>query len=115
MIRPLFGSANLQFRKPVEKVTIASLQQMKRDGKKMVGVVAWDFQIAKIADRIGVEIVSVGDSVGINLWGHGSPLEVTVEEMIIVCKAVRRGTHRAITCAGSRKAENVGPSGVRAI
>jgi 3-methyl-2-oxobutanoate hydroxymethyltransferase len=80
----------------VDKVTIPALQQMKRDGRKIVGVVAWDFQIAKIADRIGVEIVSVGDSVGINLWGHDSPLEVTVEEMIIVCKAVRRGTQRAI-------------------
>src|SRR5947199_85846 len=48
---------------------------MKRDGRKIVGVVAWDFQIAQIADRAGVEIVSVGDSVGINLRGHASPLE----------------------------------------
>jgi 3-methyl-2-oxobutanoate hydroxymethyltransferase len=80
----------------VDNVTIPALQQMKRDGKKIVGVVAWDFQIAQIADRAGVEIVSVGDSVGINLWGHASPLEVTMDEMIIVCKAVRRGTKRAI-------------------
>src|SRR5437867_6024720 len=69
---------------------------MKRDGRKIVGVVAWDFQIAQIADRAGVEIVSVGDSVGINLWGHASPLEVTMDEMLIVCKAVRRGTKRAL-------------------
>jgi 3-methyl-2-oxobutanoate hydroxymethyltransferase len=69
---------------------------MKRDGRKIVGVVAWDFQIAKIADRVGVEIVSVGDSVGINLWGHATPLEVTMDEMAIVCKAVRRGTQRAL-------------------
>src|SRR6185436_7579484 len=69
---------------------------MKRDGRKIVGVVAWDFQIAQIADRVGVEIVSVGDSVGINLWGHATPLEVTMDEMLIVCKAVRRGTQRAL-------------------
>jgi 3-methyl-2-oxobutanoate hydroxymethyltransferase len=80
----------------VDKVTIPALQAMKRNGQKVVGVVAWDFQIAQIADRVGVEIVSVGDSVGINLWGHATPLEVTMDEMLIVCKAVRRGTKRAL-------------------
>ena len=80
----------------VDKVTIPALQQMKRDGRKIVGVVAWDFQIAQIADRAGVEIVSVGDSVGVNLWGHENELEITLEEMMVVCKAVRRGTKRAL-------------------
>jgi 3-methyl-2-oxobutanoate hydroxymethyltransferase len=47
--------------------TIPKLQQMKRDGRKIVGVVAWDYQIAQIVDRVGVDIVSVGDTVGINL------------------------------------------------
>jgi 3-methyl-2-oxobutanoate hydroxymethyltransferase len=69
---------------------------MKRDGQKSVGVVAWDYQIAAIADRAGVDFVSVGDSVGINLWGHSNPLEITIEEMLIVCKAVRRGVTRAL-------------------
>ncbi len=79
-----------------EKVTVGALQRMKRDGRKIVGVVAWDYQIATIADRTGVEIVSVGDSVGVNLWGHRSPLEVTLAEMLIVCRAVRRGVSRAL-------------------
>src|SRR5262245_31077134 len=78
------------------KITIADLQQMKRDGKKSVGVVAWDFQLARIADRAGVDFVSVGDSVGVNLWGHDDPLQVTMDEMLIVCKAVRRGVERAL-------------------
>lgn len=77
-------------------VTIPALQQMKRDARKIVGVVAWDFQMAQIVDRAGVDIVSVGDTVGINLWGHPNPLEVTVDEMIVVCKAVRRGVTRAM-------------------
>src|SRR5205085_7680037 len=77
-------------------VTIPALHQMKREGRKIVGVVAWDYQIAQIADRAGVDIISVGDSVGTNLWGHPSPLAVTLEEMIVVCKAVRRGTKRAL-------------------
>ena len=78
------------------KVTIPALLQMKREGRKIVGVVAWDYQIARIADRAGVDIVSVGDSVGVNLWGHSNPLEVTMEEMLVVCKAVRRGVERAL-------------------
>ena len=77
-------------------VSVAGLQQMKRDGRKIVGVVAWDFQMACIADRAGVDIVSVGDTVGINLWGHANPLQVTMDEMLIVTKAVRRGVKRAI-------------------
>jgi len=77
-------------------INIAGLQQMKRDGRKIVGVVAWDWQMAQIADRAGVDIVSVGDTVGINLWGHANPLEITMEEMLIVTKAVRRGVKRAL-------------------
>jgi 3-methyl-2-oxobutanoate hydroxymethyltransferase len=79
-----------------DTVTIPALQQMKREGKKIVGVVAWDYQVAQIVDRAGVEIVSVGDSVGVNLWGHANPLEVTMEEMLVVAKAVRRGVTRAL-------------------
>lgn len=81
---------------PDSPVTIAALQQMKRDRCKIVGVVAWDYQIAQIVDRAGVDIVSVGDSVGVNLWGRANPLEVTVSEMLIVCKAVRCGVKRAL-------------------
>ena len=77
-------------------VTIPVLQRMKRDGTKIVGVVAWDYQMARIAEQAGVDLVSVGDSVGINLWGHPNPLEVTLDEMLIVCKAVRRGVTRAL-------------------
>jgi 3-methyl-2-oxobutanoate hydroxymethyltransferase len=79
-----------------DKVTIPALTQMKRQERKSVGVVAWDYQIARIADRAGVDIVSVGDSVGVNLWGHDNPLEVTMDEMLVVCKAVRRAVRRAL-------------------
>jgi 3-methyl-2-oxobutanoate hydroxymethyltransferase len=77
-------------------VTLPALRQMKADARKIVGVVAWDYQMAQIADRAGVELVSVGDTVGVNLWGHSSPLEITLAEMVIVCKAVRRGVRRAL-------------------
>ncbi len=79
-----------------ERVTVPSLQRMKDDGRKIVGVVAWDYQIARIVDRAAVEIVSVGDSVGVNLWGQRNPLEVTMEQMLLACQAVRRGVTRAL-------------------
>ena len=80
-------------------ITVPALQQMKRDGRKIVGVVAWDYQMAQIGDRAGADLVSVGDTVGVNLWGHASPLEITLAEMVVVCKAVRRGVKRApVSC-----------------
>src|SRR4029078_10891789 len=69
---------------------------MNRDGRKIVGVVAWDYQMARIVDRAGVDLVSVGDTVGINLWGQPNPLEGTMDQMIVVCQAVRRGVRRAL-------------------
>src|SRR5213083_2460739 len=77
-------------------MTVQDLQQMKRGGRKIVGVVAYDYQMAQIVDRAGVDIVSVGDSVGVNLWGHRSELEVTLDQMVLVCQAVRRGVTRAL-------------------
>src|SRR5882724_2749339 len=78
------------------KLTIPALQKMKRDGRKIVGVVAWDTPIAQITDRAGVDLISVGDSVGVNLWGHATDTEVTIDEMLICCRAVRRGAKRAL-------------------
>jgi 3-methyl-2-oxobutanoate hydroxymethyltransferase len=79
-----------------ERVTIPALQQMKREGRKIVGVVVYDYQMAQIVDRAGVDIVSVGDSIGINMWGHQTELEVTLDQMILACQAVRRGVKRAL-------------------
>jgi len=79
-----------------DKITIAALQQMKREGRKIVGVVVYDYQMAQIVDRAGVDLVSVGDSVGMNMWGHSSEGEVTLDQMLLACKAVRRGVARAL-------------------
>jgi 3-methyl-2-oxobutanoate hydroxymethyltransferase len=77
---------------------LAGLQRMKREGRKIVGVVAWDTPMAQIAERAGAELVSVGDSVGVNLWGQQEG-EITLEEMLVVCKAVRRGVkHAVLSC-----------------
>ena len=81
---------------PESPVTIPVLQQMKRDGKKSAGIVAWDYQTALIAERAGVDFLVVGDSVGINLLGQDNPLEVTLDEILVFCRAVRRGIKRAL-------------------
>jgi 3-methyl-2-oxobutanoate hydroxymethyltransferase len=52
--------------------------------------------MAQVADRAGVDIVSVGDSVGVNIWGLQSEADVTLDQMLLVCGAVRRGVTRAL-------------------
>jgi 3-methyl-2-oxobutanoate hydroxymethyltransferase len=68
-----------------DKVTVASLQAMKRDGRKIVGVVAWDEGTARTLDAVGVDLISVGDSGAANL-----------DELLVFCAAVRRGVRRAL-------------------
>ncbi len=79
-----------------QQITIPKLQQMKRDGQKSIGVVAWDYPTTRLADRAGIDFIVVGDSVGANLWGHDNPLQVTLDEILICCKAVRRATDRMV-------------------
>jgi 3-methyl-2-oxobutanoate hydroxymethyltransferase len=77
-------------------VTLGDLQRAKREGRKIVGVVAWDTPTAEVLDRAGVDIVSVGDSVGVNLWGREREGDVTVGELVLLTTAVRRGAARAV-------------------
>jgi len=79
-----------------EPVTIPMLQQMKQQGKKSAGFVLWDYQTALIAERAGADFVVIGDSVGVNLLGHRDTLEVSVDDILVFCKAVRRAVTRAI-------------------
>jgi 3-methyl-2-oxobutanoate hydroxymethyltransferase len=81
---------------PTGRVTVPALTEMKRAGTKIVGVVAWDYQMARIVDQVGVDVVSVGDTVGVNLWGHANPFEITMDQMLTVAQAVRRGVTRAL-------------------
>ncbi len=75
------------------KVTVPVLQRMKRDGRKIAGVLAADFCSLEIIDRSEVDIVLIADSAGVNILGHRSPKETTMAEMLLLC----RGARRAIT------------------
>jgi 3-methyl-2-oxobutanoate hydroxymethyltransferase len=78
------------------KLTIAALQQMKRDRQKIAACVAYDNQMAQILDRAGADLISVGDSVGTRFFGQPTHLETTMDQMILCCLAVTRGVQRAV-------------------
>jgi 3-methyl-2-oxobutanoate hydroxymethyltransferase len=93
-----------------DRVTLAALQQMKRAGRKIVGVVVYDYQMAQITDRAGVDLISVGDSVGVTLWGHDIETEVTLDQMLLACRGVCRGVRRAlVSCDVPHRAMRGGP------
>jgi 3-methyl-2-oxobutanoate hydroxymethyltransferase len=77
------------------KVTIPSLLERGRTGEAIVMVTAYDFPGARAAERAGVDMVLVGDSGAQVVLGYPSTAEVTVDEMLTLAKAVRRGTESA--------------------
>lgn len=80
----------------MEKVTIPQLMEMKREGRKITMVTAYDYPTALLADQAGIDIILVGDSVGMVVLGYQSTLPVTMREMIHHVKAVVRGAKRAL-------------------
>lgn len=78
------------------RVTIPDLVRMKREKKKIVMMTAYDFQMARILDRAGPEMILVGDSGGGYLLGHEDNNAVTVDEMVLMTRSVSRGTKRAL-------------------
>jgi 3-methyl-2-oxobutanoate hydroxymethyltransferase len=80
----------------VKRVTIRDVVRMKRDGRKLVVVTAYDVLFARIVDSAGVDIVLVGDSLGNVVAGFETTLPVTLEHMIYHGQAVRRGLRRAL-------------------
>jgi 3-methyl-2-oxobutanoate hydroxymethyltransferase len=78
-----------------DKITIRSLLDMKRRGEKIAMLTAYDYQTAVLEDRAGVEMVLVGDSLGMVVLGYENTLPVTIEEIIHHLKAVSRARLRA--------------------
>src|SRR5215470_6872334 len=78
-----------------EKVTIHTLQRKKASGEKLTMLTCYDATFARLLDDAGVDILLVGDSLGMVVQGHTTTLPVTLEEMIYHTRAVARGTRRA--------------------
>lgn len=77
-------------------VTIRDLQLKKANGQKIVATTAYDVLFARLVDAAGVDMVLVGDSLGMVIAGHESTRQVTLDQMIWHCAAVRRGLKRAM-------------------
>ncbi|HSQ64964.1 MAG TPA: 3-methyl-2-oxobutanoate hydroxymethyltransferase [Polyangiaceae bacterium] len=80
---------------PRKRITVHELRRMKDAGEKIAVVTAYDATAARLVDAAGVDVVLVGDSLGMVVQGHDSTLPVTLEQMIYHSAAVRRGLARS--------------------
>jgi 3-methyl-2-oxobutanoate hydroxymethyltransferase len=80
---------------PQEKISAVQLRARKGSGEKIVVLTAYDVAFARLADRAGVDVVLVGDSLGMVVQGLSNTLPVTLDEMIYHARAVVRGVARA--------------------
>src|ERR1700739_768243 len=86
------------------KITVPELLQRKSKThkstqQKITCLTAYDYPTARLLDEAGVEVLLVGDSLGMVVLGHDSTLPVSIEEMLHHTRAVRRGTKRALVVA----------------
>lgn len=79
-----------------KRVTTKTVMAMKREGRKIACLTAYDSITAKLVDQAGVEIILVGDSLGMVFQGHETTLPVTLDDMIYHAKAVMMGVRRAM-------------------
>ena len=79
----------------MKKVTINTLRKMKQAGERISMLTAYDASFARLLDRSGIEILLVGDSLGMVVQGHDSTLPVTMDQMVYHCAAVSRATEHA--------------------
>ena len=81
------------------KVTMPALGEMKRQGKPISALTAYDYATARLVDEAGIDLILVGDSLAMVVLGHENTLAVTVDEMLHHTRAVSRGVRRALVVA----------------
>jgi 3-methyl-2-oxobutanoate hydroxymethyltransferase len=84
---------------PSTKVTMPALAEMKRQGKPISAITAYDYATSRLVDEAGIDVVLVGDSLAMVVLGHENTLAVTVDEMLHHTRAVRRAVRRALLVA----------------
>lgn len=82
-----------------EKVSAPSLRLSKQRGERLVCLTAYDYPTARVVDEAGIDIILVGDSLGNVVLGYGNTVPVTLDEILIHLKAVRRAVQRALLVA----------------
>jgi len=78
-----------------QKITLHTLRRMKQAGEKIAMLTAYDAAFARIFDEAGIEVLLVGDSLGMVIQGEPTTLPVTMEQMVYHCRAVSRAAKRA--------------------
>jgi len=84
---------------PLPKVTLPALAEMKRQGKPISALAAYDYATSRLVDEAGIDLVLVGDSLAMVVLGHDNTLAVTVDEMLHHTRAVRRAVRHALLVA----------------
>ncbi len=80
-------------------VTIQTLQDKKSQGRPIVALTAYDYATARLVDEAGVDLILVGDSLAMVVMGYENTLPVTMDEMLLHTRAVRRAVRRAMVVA----------------
>lgn len=80
----------------MSRVSVADVREMKQRGEKIVMLTAYDFPSARLAEEGGVDMILVGDSLGMVVLGYDSTVPVTMEDMLHHTKAVVRGSDRPL-------------------
>jgi 3-methyl-2-oxobutanoate hydroxymethyltransferase len=83
----------------ITKVTVPALTEMKRQGKPISALTAYDYSSSRLADESGIDLLLVGDSLAMVVLGHENTLAVTVDEMLHHTRAVHRAVRRALVVA----------------
>ena len=81
------------------KLPLTELAELKRRGQKIVMVTAYDAPSGRLADAAGVDLVLVGDSAAMTVLGHDSTVPATMDEMLVLTRAVTRGARRPLVVA----------------
>ncbi len=81
------------------RVTVKTIREMKSRGEKIVSLTAYDSSFARVVDEQGIDVILVGDSLGMVMQGHDSTVPVSVDDIIYHSKAVEPQTKRALVMA----------------
>lgn len=79
----------------IKKITVSTIRRMKASDERIACITAYDYTSARILDQAGVDLVLVGDSLGMVMNGYENTIPVTLDEMIYHTKMVKRGLTRA--------------------
>ncbi|MBZ0169461.1 3-methyl-2-oxobutanoate hydroxymethyltransferase [Candidatus Methylomirabilis lanthanidiphila] len=82
-----------------QTVRTVTLQQMKREGRKITMLTAYDYPMALLVDRAGIDLILVGDSGGMTVLGYETTIPVTMDEMLMMTRAVTRAVTRSMVIA----------------